>query len=230
MLRIFSRSIAYLAVLGAAAVVSVLTPTPANAQTCNTTYSGCAPCIAGYMSEQWCWNNAATPRPYATIMMWNPAAGQYVGATCQAAYNLVPQTTCEPSQPSDGNQRNVYRFFIKNAKDHFLTLSWSEGMASGGTYEGIAFKIFVNPIDANMHPIYRCYWNSKSNHFVSLQTDCEGYTNEGLYGYVSTIPRSGFLAMYRLWIPKSSDHINTTNLAEVVSGIVNEGIKGYVPQ
>lgn len=229
MLRILARTFSCVALVGAA-LIPLLMPTSANAQTCNTTYSGCAPCVSGIMSEQWCWNNAATPRPFASILMWNPLTGQYVPATCQAAFNLPAQTTCEPPQPADTNQRNVYRFFIDNAKDHFLTLSWSEGTNSGGTYEGIAFKVFVNPIDADMQPIYRCYWYAKSDHFVSTQSDCEGLTNEGTYGYISTIPRSNFMALYRLWIPNWSDHISTTNLGEVVSGVVNEGIKGYVPQ
>jgi hypothetical protein len=162
-------------------------------------------------------------------MMWNPYTGQYESQTCQAASNLIPHTTCEPAQPSDPNMRNVYRFFFSNSKDHMLTLSWNEGANAGGTYEGIAFRVYVNPTDSNMYPLYRCYWSAKVDHFVSPQSNCEGLKFEGVYGYVSSIPRPGLATLYRLWMPSWTNHLSTTNLGEVNSGALNEGIQGYVP-
>lgn len=230
MLKVLSRSVRYTALLGAGALVMMLLSFRAQAQTCNTTYSGCAPCKSGYLSEQWCWTGASIPRPYATILMWDPNALNYVYKTCQATHNLAPKTTCEPSQPSDSNRRNVYRFFLENTKDHFLTMSWSEGTAAGGKYEGVAFTVYLNPIDANMRPLYRCYWPGASDHLVSTQSDCEGLTFEGTYGYVSSIERPGFTALYRMWMPDWTNHLSTTNPNEANSGVHIEGVQGYVPQ
>jgi len=163
--------------------------------------------------------------------MWDPYNYTYVQRTCQAGYNLVPHQTCEPSQPSDTNRRNIYRFFFNNSKDHFLTPSWSEGINAGGKYEGVAFTVYVSPIDANMQPIYRCYQPGPSyDHFVSNQSNCEGANYEGQYGYVSSIPRAGFATLYRLWMVGWANHLSTTNAGEANSGAVIEGTQGYVPQ
>jgi hypothetical protein len=218
----------------------------ANAQSCGTVYNGCTDCVyAQYVviwdpwtgqyrqdfvsgSEWWCWTNASVPYPSANIEVWNPDAGGYTGVTCQAYFPLVPQQVNGPPQPADPNQQNVYRFFHSSSKDHILTLSYCEG-AAFATYEGIGFKTLKTQLDADMRELYRCYASAPSDHLVSTDPNCEGLTFEGSYGWVSTIPRTGYVPLYRIYMPNWHNHLATTNAAEG-AGLVNEGILGYVPQ
>lgn len=209
--------------LAAACIVGafllVLTPPAANAQSaCVTKYTGCEYCDNIYKSVWWCWTNESSPQPYA-----NAGWG-----TCQARFALPGYTTCEPSQPADPNQRNVYRFNVSSQTDHFLTLNWTEGN-SVGQYERIAFTAYVSPLDANMHVLYRCRVSAQ-DHFVSADANCEGRINEGSYGYVSTTARAGFVPLHRFYNNAATDHLSTKDYNEGVAwGAAYEGIQGYVP-
>lgn len=125
-------------------------------------------------------------------------------------------------------QQLVYRFYWHQQKDHLLTLSYSEGDAFA-EYEGIGFRTFTAPIDGDMHELYRCWWGSVTNHFVSPDPNCEGLTYEGSYGYVSSIPRTGFVPLYRFYHSGLKNHLSTTNYSEG-AGWSYEGVQGYVPQ
>jgi hypothetical protein len=204
-----------------------------SAQTCPTgLYSGCARCgtpgliINGqnhYTEAQRCWTNAVTPRPTSTI--------NYLGYTVQCvALQNIPcdmSSAGEPPQPGP-NMRNVYRFYRSAVSDHFLTLDWSEGIAAG-SYDLIGFKVFISPIDADMHVLYRCWWSAQNDHFVSTDPGCEGRANEGAYGYVSTIPRAGYVPLYRFYHGGISNHLSTTDYSEA-AGYGFESIQGYVPE
>jgi hypothetical protein len=126
--------------------------------------------------------------------------------------------------------QDVHRF-VKNGVKHLFTLSYSEGPSAGFSYEGVGFTTYVSALDSDMAPIYRCYNAGHFDHFASTDANCEGYTSEGSYGYVSTVPRAGFTALYRFYNGKRRDHLQTKNYAEVGSNSEwrFESILGYVP-
>ena len=137
---------------------------------------------------------------------------------------LVPYTADAQSALQD-----VHRFH-KNGK-HLFTLNYSEGIGAGFTYEGVGFTVYVSALDSNMTVLYRCYRSSHHDHFASTDANCEGFTNEGAYGYVSTVPRAGFTPLYRFFHPSLHDHLQTKNYAEVggVGSWRFDFILGYVP-
>jgi len=124
----------------------------------------------------------------------------------------------------------VFRFF-GTWNDHFLTLSYSEAASVGSgayNFEGTAFKVWAAPLDGNMIPLYRCNDVRNTDHFVSKASNCEGKTYEGVYGYVSSIPRTGYVPIMRYYKSSTTDHLITTNPNEGI-GLINEGIIGYAP-
>jgi hypothetical protein len=125
--------------------------------------------------------------------------------------------------PADPNMRNVYQFYhAPPYQDRFYALDYNEGISNGFVSQGIGFVTHINPIDSDMYPLYRC---NTGRHFVSMYADCEGYLNEGSYGYVSSIARSGYTPLYRF--QKGYEHLATKNYAEG-AGWNYEGILGYV--
>lgn len=224
----------------------------ANAQSCTTVYTGCSACAysqytlvftsSGWSqryvsgSEHWCWTEAATPYPYASVTTWHNTYG-YIGVTCQAVTPLHPVTTCrppEPAQPADPNIRNVYRFYYRtasgNVSDHFSIMNYDEGWYWQGEYENVLFRVLLSPIDSNMRALYKCY-GSWGDHFADISASCGGHTNQGVYGYISTIPRAGYVPLYRFVRLNPWDFIETTNWDEVVNW--QQGgytTLGYVPQ
>ena len=82
-----------------------------------------------------------------------------------------------------------------------------------------------------MHMLYRCRMPSATyGHFVSMEANCEGQSYEGLIGYVSNQPRTGYQDIYRFFDATLADHLTTTNFQEGVdAGYAYEGILGYAP-
>jgi hypothetical protein len=158
---------------------------------------------------------------------WNEfAEGGWIAPTLyQGAARLdAIKNVLRDKPPADPNLRNVYRFYRGGSRpDRFFTLNYGEAIYGGYTQEGIGFVTYANPIDGSMYPLYRC---NSGGHFVSAHANCEGFSNEGVYGYVSSIPRSGFTALYRF--QRGYEHLATKNFAEG-AGWNYEGVLGYVP-
>jgi hypothetical protein len=123
------------------------------------------------------------------------------------------------------DQLPVYRFLGNNV--HLYTLSYLEGSSAGYPYEVIAFSVLPTRLDANMLAAYRCR-EGGSGHFVSTSANCEGQIMEGTLGWISDIPRDGFVPLYRFF--GGVDHLITTNYSEGAAvGYRFEGTIGYVP-
>ena len=120
----------------------------------------------------------------------------------------------------------VFRFY--KYPQHFMTRSYSEAANAGFTFETTGFHLF--PTGGNgYHPLYRCYNASNSDHFISIQSNCEGLIYEGVMGFASTTQTSGLLPLYRFYRSSTADHLITVNYAEVSQGgFAYEGILGYV--
>ena len=205
--------------------------------TCTTTYSGCQKCRGSiwyqfssqpYEAQQ-CWTNASQPQPWKDFWIGD---GRVL---CQATSPLPSRTTCtEPPQPSDPNVRNVYRFYFRtpsgNVSDHFSILDFNAGYGWNGTYEDRLFHVLVNPIDGDMTPLYACF-GSWGDHFADTDASCGGHTNQGTFGYISTIARPGYIPLYRFVRLNPWDFIETTDWNEVVNWDQGGyGVLGYVPQ
>lgn len=150
---------------------------------------------------------------------------------CSESFTLVAPPTAPPGQ------QIAYRFYRRNGpgtvSDHFSTLDFNEGAWVGGlpgTYEGVYFKTHTSQIDGNMVPLYRCYgyWG---DHFALTDPNCDGHTNEGLYGYISNIPRTGYTPLYLFARLNPWDFIETTSWDEVANwNQAGYFILGYVPE
>ena len=133
----------------------------------------------------------------------------------------------------------VYRFFSPNGGgggvrgEHFFTLSNTEVSTSHGWIaEGIGFYV-LGTADAGTSGLYRCYETANGFHFVSRDSNCEGYKNEGLYGYVYTSQMSGTTPLLRFY-NGDGDHMETLNPTEIDATVGKgwrfEGISGFTPQ
>jgi hypothetical protein len=125
----------------------------------------------------------------------------------------------------------VYRFF-DGRQNHFLTLSYQEGIGAGMRYEGVAFQVYSQPRPGRI-ALYRCYNVGGSDHMVSSAANCETptYRNEGLYGYVDSQPNfQSRVAIVRFFNPRSGDHLTQYDADLSAYGYVREGVQGYVYQ
>jgi hypothetical protein len=148
----------------------------------------------------------------------------------------------------------VHRYFHGGNKDHFYTTNAGEiGTTTPGqtgnngyAYESSSFTVFTHH-HHGLLPVYR-YWNANTkDHFYTAnpseinannvgQTGNNGYTNEGILGYVSPHAFPGSVAIYRYWHHGNTDHFYTSNAAEIGTttpgavgnhGYAFEGILGY---
>jgi hypothetical protein len=218
-----------LAILGALSLV-----TKVNAQSCPIVYTGSAPTVCQaydpytgstytYDGPTMTWMGASEPRP--------PYYGQ--GYVCWPKRDLRAHCA-EPAQPSDPNMRNVYRFYYRtqsgNVSDHYITGDYYSGWLWGAEYENRLFRVLVNPTDSDMIPLYMCFGNW-GDHWADTDPSCAGHTYIGMHGYISTIPRAGYVPLYRFVRLNPWDFIETTDWNEVAAW--QQGgyeILGYVPQ
>jgi len=136
------------------------------------------------------------------------------------------------------NPYSVFRVYIPWTGEHFYTNYYNEmiGLVSGGAqFEGVAF---LAPQYAGTKPVHR-FWMPIAKHFFTIDEGERAnvqnilrYTSEGIGWYsqpngsvVGTIP------VYRLFNPRSGDHLLTTSAAErdavTRGGYIYEGIPFY---
>lgn len=155
------------------------------------------------------------------------------GTICWATQDL-PGHCAEPAQPLDPSHRNVYRFYYRtssgNVSDHFSAIDYEAGGWLWGTYENVRYKILKHQIDSNTVPLYTCY-GSWGDHFLETNASCGGHTYQGMFGYISKVPRAGYVPLYRFVRLAPWDFIETTNWDEVVNWQqAGYTILGYVPE
>lgn len=129
------------------------------------------------------------------------------------------------------NLVNVNRFFEPATGEHFFTENIFEGLSAGFDPESIAFSVLASNAGVfSAVPIYPCCLIANGKHFISRQSNCEGETAEGRYGYIYSVSVSGSFPLYRFYLASTGDHLETTNYNEgVVAGYAFESTLGYVP-
>ena len=123
----------------------------------------------------------------------------------------------------------IFEGINASTKDQLLTVSVGEG-APAWSYTSLAPKFYLAPNAipgaAGMHPLYRC---KASGHFVSTSSNCEGNTNEGLYGYAFNESSPGLAPLQRMYSRSTGQHFVTTRPEEAIAADYSvESIIGYV--
>jgi len=89
------------------------------------------------------------------------------------------------------------------------------------------FIIYSQTIYSGLIGIYRCV-ESTGQHFISIHSNCEGYTSEGLLGYISpTRGRETLRGLYRCLNHTVSAHYHSLDLVCPTSD-TDAGLLGYV--
>ncbi len=140
--------------------------------------------------------------------------------------NLLIARSGEMSLPLAASDA-VYRFYNGATGEHFMTMSYDEGVGAGYGYEGSTFRLFKHAGTWGTYAIYRCYGSGM--HMMSSDPNCEGLTPEGVMGYAYSRQVSGTRPLYRFRHPATGDHLSTVDHNEGVgAGYTYEGIIGYV--
>jgi hypothetical protein len=156
-------------------------------------------------------NRGETARNVTTYFL-DPASNRSKVASAAATASVVP----------------VFRFG-KSTGVHFYTVQFMEGVGAKFNIEGPRFNLFRNG-GAGYTALYRCYVPHDDHHFMSSDSNCEGYTIDGLMGYVAANPATGLVPLYRFYHAAKIDHLITTDYQEGVSnGYALEATFGYVP-
>ena len=148
------------------------------------------------------------PKTVAQTHHFNPAVNPVqLTPTTTTKGSRVAKTTKISRSPASGTPVlvPVYRFFSPNGGgggvrgEHFFTLSNTEVKTNQGwSAEGIGFYVLATA-DTGTAGLYRCYEPNNGFHFVSRDTNCEGYRNEGIYGYVYTAQGPGMVPLLRFY-------------------------------
>jgi hypothetical protein len=161
----------------------------------------------------------------------NLTAGSVYSYSCPIAVGNVDEVvSAMTAYPVPGQAVStmvpVYRF-IKQGH-HFLTPSYSEGAGASFVFENTAFHLYPAAA-AGLIPLYRCNRTAYVDHFASSQPNCEGASQEGVYGYASSGPGAGLVPLYRFYKNSLTDHLITVNYSEGANnGYSYDGILGYV--
>ena len=129
------------------------------------------------------------------------------------------------SVTSPGAVVTVYHF-LQNT-DHFYTRSRSEGLGAGYALQGELS--FLSEPQLGTHPLYRCFNLAGADHFMSRDSGCEGFTNEGILGYLlSQAYPDATVALYGCIA--DTGHLAATDKARCDSGGFGPAVVlGYLP-
>jgi hypothetical protein len=157
--------------------------------------------------------------------------GSILNYTCGFAVGSVDEViSAMNAYPDQDSTKNipVYRFY--DGARHFFTKSYNEGSTTGYSFETTAFHLFQAGVGNGYYPLYRCYNVGVGDHFISTQSNCDGFAQEGIYGYAAPTAQPGLYPLYRFFRGgTTADHLETINYAEGANnGYTYEGILGYV--
>ena len=111
--------------------------------------------------------------------------------------------------------RALYRQWHKTTEttlDHYLSTSATPENPALATVDGLFGYVYPSSQPETV-PLYRC--NTPGGHIESIRSDCEGYSLEGILGYVRQTAATNWVQFYRC-IGRTNnrgyvDHISTTD-------------------
>lgn len=123
----------------------------------------------------------------------------------------------------------IYR--SNNGNDFLFSLSSVEGPRAGYYPDEARFGTLAVGTGGTT-PLFRCLSNGAvRTHFLSTATNCEGHTNEGSLGNISTTAKAGLVPLVRWVHLKSSIHIVVIPSEKIdLTGWKQEGTLGYVTE
>lgn len=145
--------------------------------------------------------------------------GTTPGTTPGTPVAAPPPPAAAPPPPVFATAPITRRYFNG---DHLYTRDANE--APEWTYEGVPFLVFEAPHE-NTQPIFRCL--AGTQHFVSNDTNCEGFISEGALGWLSTTPGADRFELVRCRNATGSDHLASTAEECNAAGYVIEGTLGF---
>ena len=157
--------------------------------------------------------------------------GSVLNYTCGIAVGSVDEViSAMNAYPNQAISQNIPIFRFYSPGRHFFSTSYNEGTGTGYSFETTAFHLFPSTAGSGYYPLYRCYNAGLGDHFISTQAACEGFSQEGIYGYAAPAAGSGLYPLYRFFKGgATTDHLETINYAEGANnGYTYEGILGYV--
>lgn len=117
--------------------------------------------------------------------------------------------------------------------EHFYTTNRMEAGCCGFTVEAENFFYLYGAMVPGTAPLYRCYSPAQGRHLLTPDAACEGFTREGIIGYIGTSAACGATPLYRLHHPGTRDNFYTTSSAERDNAVMRLGyqareLAGYV--
>lgn len=95
----------------------------------------------------------------------------------------------------------------------------------------LGFLLVMSFVSAGDVAIYRCYNSVTGDHMISLSSSCEGYTNEGLLGYLkSSETPEATVKIYRCFNSEEEDHMISLRSDCERNDYTNEGLLGYLSE
>jgi hypothetical protein len=145
--------------------------------------------------------------------------------------NRVEPTQADRQAIATLERGYVYRYYHHGNGEHFNSLSPTEGLAYGYSFEGLAYILQGTQLPGTI-PLFRCWYPQRGKHFVSTDGGCEGAygaINEGTYGYAYSSQVAGTVPLYRFYLWMNGDSMATTNFNEGAhNGYSYEGTLGFV--
>ena len=151
-------------------------------------------------------------------------------ATVTSTDTATATSTATAVDETSAKTKPLYRSYNAATGDHLFSESKTEG-AGAYAYEGVAFNLFANEGKAgDRNPLYRCL-KEDGKHFLSASDTCEGYTREGILGYIGRDASPGAKTpLYRCYSSSTNRHLITTGKSECEdNNFTVEGMLGYIP-
>ncbi len=127
---------------------------------------------------------------------------------------------------AQGVTREIFRLYNPSNHDHMSSTNQYEASPYYHAESSMFFYVTgsaTTGTPCNARPIYRC--RVGYDHMESPASNCEGYPNEGVLGYLCTSATSGHQALYRCRTYGGGEHFNSTNSG--CEGHIREFTLGY---
>jgi hypothetical protein len=127
----------------------------------------------------------------------------------------------------------IHRLFSQSYGDHLYGQDPDEGAGQGYVLEARDYFYLASARDGGHVPLYRCHTPPTHDHFLSTSASCEGATNVGLLGHISTSPIPGTVPLYRLHRAGTGNTFYTMSAEEAAQAVAlysyaPKGVTGYV--